>query len=432
MKSVIKSSNGLVRELEIEIPAETVDAAFAETYQKYRREAKIPGFRPGKTPLNVIRSRFGDAIRDDVLEELIKKSYPQAIKEQNLNVASYPNIPEYELNEGAALKYVARVEVMPEVEKVEYDGLNLPDEKIEISDIEVNSVIDYLKKKHAELRPVERAATADDILVMDLIKLDDPDKILKGDQFSDNEVDLSSSMTVKEFREGLAGLKAGDEKEVTVNYPPDYSDEHFAGKTLKYLCKIKGVKERVLPEENDALAKLVGGAETLLELRLKIREDLKKQRENDQDKWKRNEVVQQILEKNPVPIPEAMAQNYLDSVIEDYKKNYEKFDEKVIRERYHPVAVKALRWNFLSNRLAELEKIEVLPLDTENWIKRFADNYQMDIEKAKEVLGKSGRVKEIRDSILEDKIFDFLFSKVAYLPPEQWKREKEHPDEKEL
>lgn len=416
MKSVIKLSEGLVRELEIEIPVEVVDAAFAEAYHKYCKEAKIPGFRPGKAPLSVIKSRFNEAIIDDVLNDLIKKSYPEAVKEQNLAVASMPTIPNFELKEGVPLKYTARLEVMPQIDVVNCDGLELPKIEIEINDSEVDSVVEYLRKKQSEVRLVDRPAAEADILTADLTKLEDLSNILQGNEFKANEIDLSSPMTVKEFRETLVGIKAGEERELTVNYPADYSDDRFAGKSLKYLCRVTEVKERILPEMTDSFAKQIGGVETLLELRLKIRDDLKKQKEADYDKAKRNDLMRQMLEKNLFDIPEAMISDYLDAVVKDHKKNYENYDEKQVREQYRPMAVNWIRWQLLINRLAELEKIEVSPIDTENWIKRFSENYRMETDKAKEVLSKSGRIQEIRDSILEDKIFDFLFQKVTIRP----------------
>ena len=143
MKSEIKSSDGLVREIEVEIPAEKVDAAFAELYQKYRKEVKVKGFRPGKVPLSIIRSRFGEAIKSEVLQDLIGESYPEVIKEHELRVASPPDIPKYDLKEGSPLVYTAKFEVMPEIEKVDYENLELPDEKVEVRDAEVDAIDRY-------------------------------------------------------------------------------------------------------------------------------------------------------------------------------------------------------------------------------------------------------------------------------------------------
>ncbi|UCD93775.1 MAG: trigger factor, partial [Candidatus Zixiibacteriota bacterium] len=307
-------------------------------------------------------------------------------------------------------------EVMPEIEKVDYDNLELPDEKVEVRDAEVDTVVEHLRRKAAEIRVVDRPATEEDVLQVDLFKTDDPDKVLDADKFEDIELDLSSHVTVSQFKETLKGIKAGEEREVKVDYPQDFSNERLAGKSITYLCKVREVKERILPSENDAFAKAQGKVETMLELRLKIREDLKKQKELDQKQWEKQEIVRQIVRKNQIPIPESMINKYIDSVINDMKEKNQPFDEKEVREQYRPAAADAIRRNWLIGRLAEIENIEVLPSDTEAWIKEFASRYQMEPDKAKQVLSQTGKFDEIRDSILEEKVVDFLSSKVKRVP----------------
>ena len=415
MKSEIKSSDGLVREIEVEIPADMVDAAFSEQYKKYQKEAKIKGFRPGKVPMTVIKTKFYDLIRGEVLQDLVSKSYPQVVREHKLKVASAPDFPEMDIHEGSPFKYTAKLEVMPEIEKVDYEKIVMPKEEIEVRDAEVDAVVEYLRKKKADIRKVDRAATKNDIMILDLTVLDDPNKLLETDKFDNIELDLSSEVTVKEFREALDGAKVDDEREVQVNYPEDFSNTRLAGKSIKYLCKIKEVKEKVLPEANDAFAKANGESETMLEMRLKIRNDLKKQKELDHKQWERGEVRRQVVEKNKILIPEAMIEKYLESIMEDMKKRNEPFEEKAVREQYRTVAEDSIRWNLLSEKLAELEKIEVFPSDTENWIKSFAENYKMELDKAKQMLAQSGRLQEIRDNLLEDKVIDHILSKAEYV-----------------
>lgn len=415
MKSEIKSSDGLFREIEVEIPAETVDAAFAEKYKEYGKKAKIKGFRPGKVPLNVLKTKFADAVRQELVQDLISESYPKAVKEQDLKVISMPNISDFDLKEGSPFTYTARVEVMPEIDRIDYDGLQLPREEIEVRDSEVDAVVQHLRRKAADIRTVDRAAGEDDILFGDLIKIDDPENVLETEKVEGIEIDLSSPVTLKEFKEALKGIKAGEEREIRIEYPEDFSNERLAGKNLTYLCKTKEVKEKVLPPENDDFARAQAKVETMLELRLKIRENLKLQKEHDQKRWERQQIIHQIVTKNQIPIPEAMVTDYIDAVVEDMKKKEEPFDEEKAREHYRPIAVDNIRWNLLLSRLAETEKIEVLPSDTENWIRAFAEGNNLEYEKAKEMLSGAGKIREIRDSILEDKVLGFLFPKVEYV-----------------
>ncbi len=423
MKSEIKSSDGLSRTIEIEVDADAVDAAFSETYKKYAKEAKIKGFRPGKAPLKIIKSTYGDAVKDDVLQALIEKSYPEIIKEHKLNVASHPSISNAEIKEGAPLKYTAKVDVMPEITTINYDGLVLPEDDLEVRDSEVDAVVEFFRKKYADIHPVERPAEKEDLILVDIKKTEDNDKVLDGDNFNGVEIDLASSLTVAEFKEQLPGVKKDDEKEIKVSYPADYNNKKLAGKSIKYLCKVKEVKERILPELNDAFAaKVDEKIATLLELRLKIREDLKTQKKMDHDKWKSNQVQQQFLDKNPIEVPNGMVQHYLDNMMEEFEKQKQPADKNA-REQYHPIAVNSIRWSLLTNKLMADEKIEVLPEDTEKWIKRFADNYNMDMAKANEILSGTGRIQEIRNSILDEKIIEFLLSKVSYIPQKDWGQE---------
>jgi trigger factor len=427
LKSFIKRSEGLVREIEVEIPAETVDAAFAEYYHKYRKDANIPGFRPGKAPLAIIKSKYDKEIQEDVLEQLIRGSYTQAIRDNNIDLAAPPTFPSFELKEGAPLKYIIRLEVMPRIESVNYEGLKLPIDNIQAHDSEVDAVVEDLRQKAADIRTVNRPALATDIVKMDIKKLEDPDKILLQDEFPGAEIDLSSPITVKEFREEMVNSKPGDEKDIVINYPADYAVRRFAGKMVKHHCRILEIKEKILPEVNDDFARRVGNLATVDELRLKIREDIKRQKQIEHEKWKKNEIRHQVIDKNQIEVPEGMIENYLDNFMEDFKKHYRDFDKEKIRTYYRPLAIEAIRWHLLSARLAELEKIEVLPEDTEKWIEEFAERYRMEIDKAKAALSESGRIEEIKDSILEDKIFDFLISKATYVPAEQF----QPPDEKE-
>lgn len=419
MKSEIKSSEGLTREIQVEIPAETVNAAFAETYHKFRKEAKIKGFRPGKVPIHVIKSKYGQAIEEEILNDLIEKSYPQAVKEHDLKVASRPNITEYNIGEGNPLTYTARVEVFPEIESIDYDKLTLPEQKFEAHDAEVKAVIDRLRKKAATIRPVEREVQKGDILKLDLEKTEDPDNVLSEDVFNDTEIDLDNEYTMPEFKEQLQGAKKGDARDITVDYPQDFSNKLLAGHKITYRCKIKEVSERVLPPEDDNFAKSQGEEfATMLELRLRIREDLVKQKEREHRQWQKQELMQQLVAHNQIPVPEAMVEKYLDSVVEDMKKGQSEVDAEEVRKQYRPMAVDAIRWNLLADTITEQEKIEVLQSDTENWIKGFAEGYNMEIDKAKEMLANTGRINEIRNQILEDKLFEFILSKAKFVPAE--------------
>ncbi len=420
MKVEVKELEGLMREVTVNLPAETVESALKNKFDEVRKDTQIDGFRKGKVPMDRIHSMYGDAVRADVSEDLIRTTYPEAVKQETLRVASYPNIVKAGYNDdGGGFSYTANVEVYPQVDNVVYDDLKVTVEEIEVKDADVDEFVEGLRKRFSDLSSVDREAGATDVVVADLKKLHDPSLVLTGDSFADQEIDLANPVTVREFREQLTGAKSGDETEIEVNYPKDYPDATFAGATVKYLCQVKQVKERILPEFNDAFAKQTGQAETALELRMQIRDELKARLVQDQNRAKRSQIIGQIGSKNEIPIPEGLVNEYLNNIVEDFKKRYEDTDEEEVRRSYHDVGIGTIRWNILFNHLAAQENIEVLPSDIEERIKRFADNYKMSMEQAKEALNQSGSIADIRDSILEEKVLDFLVDKAKVITQEK-------------
>jgi trigger factor len=422
VKVELTDGENLVRILKVELPAETVNDETEKAYTKIRQDITLKGYRKGKAPMNVIRKNYEDQVKGDVAEELIKNTYFMAIQEKTIRVAAPPTVTDAGYTDEGGFHYTAEVEVIPQIDAINCDGLTLSAPAVEVTDDEVNEYVEYLRKQLAEYRVLDRPAADGDIVVVDLEKLLDPNLVLKTDKFSDAEVDLSNPVTVTEFKEQLPGMKAGDEKEIEVKYQDDYPDAAFAGAEIKYLCKVKQVKERLLPEFDDGLAKRSGKAETALELRMAMRKEIAKQKEDSNKRQLKNQAIEQLCQNNQIPVPEAMVNHYLDSVIADFKKEDENLDEKVIRERYRPIGTTTIRWNILLNRLAELEKIEVSPQDTENLIKRFADNYKTTPEKAKEALEQSGKIREIRDSLLEEKVLDFLIDRAEVVTTENEKK----------
>ncbi|MDZ4722463.1 MAG: trigger factor, partial [candidate division Zixibacteria bacterium] len=408
MKVEIKQSDGLKRELAVAIPAETVNSSMEKKFGEVRHAVTLKGFRKGKAPMEMIKTIYAEQVKADVVDELIKSTYPVAVKEKTLNVASYPKLTDIKFSDDGGFNYTAEVEVFPEIDKVKFDGLSVQGMNVDATDAEVEEATEGLRKRLSEFRILDREARIEDVVVVDLKKIYDPKMALEATSFPKSEIDLANPVTVKEFREQIPGMKAGDEKEITVRYDDAFPDPSFAGAEIKYLCKLKEVKERIMPEINDAFAKSSGIAETALEMKLKIRTDIKAHKGDSLNRAYKRDIVRQICEKNDIPIPEGLVHDYLDSVIEDMKKREGKVDEAQIRKDYHEMAINTLRWDILWNQLAEQEKIEVLPSDTENWISGFAARNGMTAEQASEALNRSGKTKGLRESMREEKTLDFL------------------------
>lgn len=421
MKVEVKTGEGLVREVSVAIPADRVQTEMEKKFVEVQQTTTLKGFRKGKAPMNMIKSMFENEVRADVVDELIKVTLPEAVKSNELRVATRPNLTDFNFSDDGGFNYTAQVEVFPEVGTITYPGLKVTADSSEISDKDVNEMVEYMRKRMATVRPVEREAQITDWVTVDLKKVADPKLVLQTDVFPNSEVDLSNPMTIKEFREQIPGMKIGEEKNIEVVYADDYSDRVFAGAHITYGCTLKAVKEVILPDLDDNFAKQAQIGETLPEMRLKIREDLKRQRDDAQKRNQRHEIVHQMAAINAIPIPEGMVAEYLVTVVEDFKKQYPKAtseDEAQIKQNYRHVGIEAMRWDIIWNQLAEQEKIEVFPSDTENWINEFAQRNQITIDQAREALNQSGKVSNLRNSLIEEKVLDWLISKAQLVAPE--------------
>lgn len=407
-KAEVKELDELKREISIELTPEQFNQTLENKFAELKKETTLEGFRKGKIPLDMIKSKFGDSAKQEVLNDLIKNSYPEAIKQNGLRVASFPTITGVDLAEDGTFRYTATMEVFPEIKKVDYSKLEISEADIEVKDSEVDEYVEQLLKHHSDLREVTRPAQDSDIITADLEKLSDSKMLIKDSSFADSQIDLSNPSTIKEFREQIPGMKSGDEKEIVVKYADDYPDPNFAGAEIKYLCKVKKVNERIMPELNDGFAKTAGIAETALEMKLKIRSEIQRQKTESLIKQQKGMLIGQICKRNPIAVPVASVNDYLDNIVEEIKQKGEKFNEEELRNHYRPIGENSFRWNMLYLKLSEQEKIEVSATDTENLIKRFAENYKMTPEQAKEALQKSGRIADLRESLLEDKVLDFL------------------------
>jgi trigger factor len=392
------------RILEIEVSKEKVDGEFEAVYQKYRAHTKIPGFRKGKAPMDLVRLRFKDAVEKEVMESLVPQAYEDAVRETNLSPISLPVVKDLQFQRGMPLKFKAELDVKPEIEVKDYKGIKLIRRTKQITEEDVDRTLNYVREDFAELHPVEREAKFYDHLIVDMTKHQEG----KEDKLQNQQLVLDPHNMIKEFQETLIKAKTGDQKEIEVNYHPDFHNKKLAGKNVKYAIKVKQVKEKVLPEADDDFAKMVGDYKDLASLKRKIEEDLAKKAIQDAEKNLRNELINQVIKLNFFEVPETVLNFYLDSLIQDLKKKYRKVDEKKTREEFKDIGAAQIRWDYLFHQIAEKEKIEVAKEEVEEWAKKFAEDYRMEKEKADQLLGTPQKIKRIQENILEEKVVDFL------------------------
>lgn len=414
VKHEVSTGENWRRDLKIEVPAEEVTNRFNEIYQQLRSEAKIPGFRPGKVPMKTIKTRYRDIATKEVLENLMDESFRQALKESGLDAISPPNIKDVTFEEGQPLVYTAEFDVRPEIKLEKYQGFTLKRPDASVEPAEVDSLLDYLRRQNAEMVVAERPAKEGDFVFADLEVLEESSGNLKEKNFENVQIELLNEGLPQQFLEHLNGKQAGDEPEFEINYPADHFDKRFAGSTVKFKAKISAVKELNLPELNEEFFKQFGdNVATVEDLKDRLRGSIEVRKEKESEDALREEVIKEVIDKNRFDLPESMVTGFLDNLVEDYRqrsKEKEEVDEEKLREQYRSYAIRQIRWNLLYHEIATAEDIKVKQEDLDAWMQRFADNYNMTLEEAKQQIADSRKVADVRETILETRVIDFIIA----------------------
>lgn len=411
MKYELKEEEKWHRRLEITIPEDDVNQKFGEVYDALKREAKIPGFRPGKAPLHIIKSRYGKLAEKEVLETMIPDAYTKAVKESGVFPISEPEFSTIQIEENKPITFTAEFDIKPDIEAQRYTGFTLKKGSELINESEVEKTFNHIIDQHSSLKTKEDApASEGNVVVVDMEKLSDPENIITDDKMTDFTFELNKDVTLPAFTENLMGTKPGDEREIEVTYPEDYYDKKMAGKTLKFKVKVKEVKEIIRPELNEEFFKQFEGAKDEKEVKEIIRAELLDRRKKEVEGDIKEQAIKSVISANEFEMPQSLLDNYLDTVVQDVKEQYKdkEIDENQVREQYRATGNRFIRWNLLFHKIAEKENITVTKEDTDNWLQNFADKSKVTLEQAKQFLAAQKKIQDIKETILEEKVLDFI------------------------
>jgi trigger factor len=410
LKVNVTKGDNWKRILEVEVPQDSIQQELDKTFLKFQKQANLPGFRPGKAPLEMIKTRFKDAATEEVMESLLNSSYRQALEESRLQPLGLPKVKDIQFSAGSSLTYKAEVEVQPEIAVKDYKGLRLIRRILPVGDHEVEEAVNYLRERNAELKPVEREAREKDFVVADLEE-HYREKGKPASQKYDNQLlEVDAELLQKEFMEALLGAKMGEEKNFQVEYSAEHSNRRLAGQKVGYRLKVKEIKEKILLPLDDAFAKAQGDYQTLLELKLKIRESLEKKHQQDSQRELESQSIARLVESNRFPVPESLINSYLNYLAEDLKKRYPELEETEIKEKNRKGAEDRIRWEYIYHQLAKQENISADDQDLEERVKAFAANYNLPVDKAREYLNQTKQIDKLKESILEEKVLGSLLS----------------------
>ncbi len=418
--------------LKIEVDPPDVQKKFGEITSQYTKQARLPGFRPGKAPRSVVEKKFTKEIREEVTRQVLSDACRDAIKERNLRVLSLSEIEDVEWGDDKSLKFRATLVLQPEFDVPDYKGIPVTVPSSEVTDKDVDDSIEALREQQADFPDVTpaRAAAMEDYVVVDYDGTIDGEPVhvkfpKAGKPLSHNK-DFWIKMTDEAFFPGycknLVGANLGQTREFDVEVPTDFPVEGMPGNKIHYKVTLKELKERVLPEVNDAFASSVAKGKTLDELRTMAREELVRQKQRQAEAAKRASVMTHLTSKVECELPTTLVRQQTQSILDEIvKENQERgVADEILREHEKDLVGSAaesarerIKGTFILLRISEKEKITVTEMDLRRRIAQLAARSKMTFDKMVKELQKRGVIDQIREELITAKTLDFVASQAS-------------------
>ncbi|MBI3313974.1 MAG: trigger factor [Candidatus Omnitrophica bacterium] len=401
--------------LTIEVGREDIQKEYEEFYQAVSPKAKIPGFRPGKAPRDVIAMHFKNEAREEVLKHLISESYRNALQEKSLEPLGYPNIKDVNFDE-QKLSYRAQIEIRPKVKISRAAGLAAKKEAVQVANEEVEQALKSIQQSFAQFKVVEdRAAAMGDFLIADYVCFVDGKEAEKR---TDDWFEIREEEFLKGFSKQLVGSKPGDEKEVQITFPESMSRKELAGKPALFKVKVKEIKVRNLPELNDDLARDAGEYQTLAELRAKIEKDILSRKEHEKEAAFEKALLDEFLKHNKIDLPEGLVKRRAEYLLERSKQDFlhqghseEEFEKNraTLLEDLQPEAKRQVHLAFLLDELAAKENITVTDEDLKTHYAQLAGRVRQPVEEVEKYYHEHEDAKEsMKDQVRSEKVIEWI------------------------
>ena len=423
MKSTLLSKENNVAKFTMDFSAEEFDKAVVKAYQKTKDQYRIDGFRKGKAPRSIIERYYGEGVFfEDAINELFKDEYANALKELDLEVVDAPKADFSEIGHGKPLTITMEVPLYPIVDVSGYDGVEVDERIVDVTEDDVDVQIEMLQKRNSRLVVADRPAENGDTVILDYAGFVG-DEQFEGGTAENQELVLGSNRFIPGFEEQLVGAKAGDKVDVKVTFPEEYHSENLAGKDAVFHCTVHEVKFEELPELDDEFVKDVSEFDTMEELRKDTMDRLKESKELMVQNETKDAIVDKVTEANPVDVPNAMVEDEIDRILRDMQQQmmyqgmsmdmYMQFigkDAEGFREDLRPEAEKRVASRIVLRSIGEKEGVEISDEDLDKELSRMAELYQMDREQVEAIFG-GDSMDLFKKDIMITKVIDMLYNK---------------------
>jgi trigger factor len=445
-EEVVDVSVGCLREVAVEIPAEVVNREFDSAVQRYAKVARVPGFRKGKVPASIVRNRFAEEIRSDVLESLVPRYFHDAVVKEGYRPISQPQVHSLVTEPGKPVSFKAAFEIIPDIQLGNYHDIKVDVPEVKVTDEDVEAELEKLQERQASFDPVDEDRPLQDgdfaqiafqavskEITPEAAKEEKPENTDPAEpatakaasnepvQMDEVFVEIGGSNTFPEFTQNLRGAKPGEERIFDVTYPADYGDNRLAGKTLSYGVKVNAIKKKITPELTDDFAKeLSQDLQTLDDLKKRMREGIFSERQYHVMHDAREGLLNQLTASHDFPVPETMIQRQIDFRLEQWLRSLaaqgmrtedmKRMDFKRLRASQRASAIKEVKADLLLQKIAEAEDLQVTDEEVSEEVRSLAQQAKEPPETLQQRLAENGGIDRIRVRIRSDKALHFLLN----------------------
>ncbi len=423
------------REVEIEIPADEVTRNFQAVTKRYKKMARIPGFRSGKVPESLIRGRFAEQIRQDVMEAVLPEHFRSAIAEKQLKPVSQPQVTKIELEDGKPLRFKAAFEVLPEFTIDGYKDVKVEKPSTELTDAEVDAELARIRDSRSTMEPVteDRPLADGDFAQISFTgdvqpaegeatapEMPNEQQPITG---QDVMVQVGGPNTLDSFNAALRGATVGQQLKFEVSYPPDFGERQLAGKRVAYDLEVKGIKKKIEPEMNDEFAKELGKYESLEDFTGQLREHLARDKQRHVQNETTNRLLDALVNRFEFPVPESLVQQQIDARLDRglralasqgmRTEDMRNLDFDRLRAAQRPSATAEVKGSMLLDRIADAENVTVPEEDVENELHAISMQMREPVDTLRARLTEDGSLARIRERLRREKMGAMLYERLA-------------------
>lgn len=415
MQVSVENTSALERRMTIAVPAERVETEVNKRLQQTARRAKVPGFRPGKVPMSVIRQRYEDAARQEAFGDLVQASFYEAVVEQKLNPAGAPAVEPKSFEKGKDLEYVAIFEVFPEFTVAGFDSIAVERLSAEVADADLDNMLEVLRKQNVRFEAAERAAQNEDQLNIDFVgKIDG--EAFAGGSAKGTQLVLGSGRMIPGFEEGLVGAKAGEERVLNLAFPEDYQNLDLAGKTAEFTVTVNSVSEPKLPELNEEFFAQFGIKESGVDgFRAEVRKNMERELRQAIKTKVKNQVMDGLLAANPIEVPKALLENEVNRLrvqaVQQFGGNIK--PEQLPAELFEEQAKRRVVLGLIVAEVVKQNDLKPDEARVREMIQEMASAYQEPEQVVAWYYKNDQQLNEVRSVVLEEQVVDTVLQKAT-------------------